>query len=95
MNDRLNVRRRLPLTTAVSLAAVLVGLSLDAPYLWFPIAVLIAAGMSWIVTNKVTCDDLGRAQISSVFLNRLLFVTMLFANFGWIVCIALVMWWIV
>ena len=87
--------KKLKLATVVSLITVLVGFFLDKPYLWFPIAVLIAAIISLIVNNKVTCDDLGRAQTTSAFLNVLLSITMFFATFGWILCVGLMIWWFV
>lgn len=95
MSKGLNLDIKLKLVIAVSLVTVLVGLFLDGPYLWFPIAVLIAAIMSLIVNNKVTCDDLGRAQTTNAFLNMLLSITMFFATFGWILSVGLMIWWIV
>lgn len=95
MGKELAFNRKLKRAAAVSLVTVLVGLFLNGPYLWFAIAVLIAAISSLIVNSKVTCDDLGRAQTTSAFLNVLLSVTMYFATFGWIVCVGLLIWWIV
>lgn len=95
MSEGLKFDMKLKLAAAVSLITVLVGIYLDASFLWFPIAVLIAAIISLIVNNKVTCDDLGRAQTTSVFLNFLLSMTIFFATFGWMICVGLVIWWVV
>lgn len=95
MSEGSNFDMKLKLATVVSFIAVLVGFFLDASFLWFPIAVLIAAIISLIVNNKVTCDDLGRAQTTSVFLNFLLSITMFFATFGWMICVGLMIWWII
>ena len=94
MNAGLNFRMKLKLVTVVSLITVVVGFFLNGPYLWFPIAVLISAIISLIVSNRVTCDDLGRAQTTNLFLSYLLSITMFFANFGWVVCVGLLIWWV-
>ena len=95
MSKGFNLDMKLKVATAVSLVTVLVGFFSDKPYLWFPIAVLIAAINGLIVNKKVTCDDLGRAHTTNVFLNVLLSITMFFATFGWIVCLGLLIWWII
>jgi hypothetical protein len=77
----------------ISSATILIGLIIEAPYIWIPISVLIAGIIDIVIRDWVMSDRLGSAQTISTLIKLFFSLAMVYASWGQFICVAITIYW--